>query len=430
MGLGVYVSSKLPSSLKLKRESDRQAYWAAMAGCLARSFTDEFEQRLLHFQGSDEGLEAGIDPGAEPILLQIEDGRLRVSAKTSGLGPGYHARVVELLEGVEREFGLSFDWDGDETGYARLRDFEQLRAHFAEFLAQLARSVRQASSDADGCVAVNWQIGASMPECPSDWEAVTSSGPLTRDWITRAMAAPDHRNAAGFYPWWNRGRDAHYWSSRCRALLWSEIPWRPPLGEFEAQSMQSAIDAAERARSLDPAILLPEQELDEVRALLSTDPDEFDQPPAPEGIGYARREVRHLLPGGWSLKLPGYYFHEWTDEGATAAYWFADRAVHVGSLSLDGPGATARDLAAIDRSQYPDGARYLEHDAGHQFGQAAVFADTDEEGESTLLQGQMAVAGSVAIVTITLSDPSDLPWAEEVFRSVSHPDPASEPQGV
>lgn len=435
MGLGVHVRAEIPKTSRPRGEKNLKAFWQNLVNQIGRVISDPLERRLIDLSGSSDGFEAVLDPLAEPIMFTIEDNRdLVASAKTSTLGPGYHAMVVALLDTIAESLGTKFQWsadeEGDETGYAVDRDFAALQQSFARFTSELARLALGTDDAEDGCMWLNWPIGSAQPATLPEWAAASPSGPLTRAWLTRAVEGPDEGMCRAFYPWWNRERDAHYWAASCRAMIWSSIRWHPPTSEHESELMDLCLACADRALELNPEIELPNAELAEIRALKTMDPDAFDTPPASEGLGYFRGMVRHQLPGDWTVELPGYYFTAWEDDGGSAVFAFADRSLHIATMSFDvSERATdadrqrfLHDATTMDLSKYPAGARLVQFHEGDHRGVAAIFTDSGPDGSFTIVQGQMAVFGEMAVATITLGDPNDVPWAESVIKGLRHSD--------
>src|SRR4051812_46920044 len=59
-----------------------------------------------------------MHPGGAGLLLEETDGHVQIEAKTSILGPGYHAFLVSALESAESALGLRWEWH-DEADYVR-----------------------------------------------------------------------------------------------------------------------------------------------------------------------------------------------------------------------------------------------------------------------------------------------------------------------
>ena len=65
------------------------------------------QHRLLRFQAVAEGLDVTFHPAAEPVEFRLDEGEgLTASAKTSTVGPGYHAMLVELMETIGPAAGI------------------------------------------------------------------------------------------------------------------------------------------------------------------------------------------------------------------------------------------------------------------------------------------------------------------------------------
>src|SRR5262249_8501108 len=84
---------------------------------------------------------ASLHPCAEDVEMVVpEPGRIAVSAKTSTVGPGYHACLCDVMHRLGD--ALAIDWDGsgdeagpgDETGYFRTGDPRALEDEFVRWL--------------------------------------------------------------------------------------------------------------------------------------------------------------------------------------------------------------------------------------------------------------------------------------------------------
>jgi hypothetical protein len=92
--------------------------------------------------GDGSGYAVTLHPAAEALYLEADGETVTASAKTSNVGPGYHAFLVFVLDSVQASLGLKWEWaeEDDETGFARHGDFARLQAEMAKQFRQCRRS--------------------------------------------------------------------------------------------------------------------------------------------------------------------------------------------------------------------------------------------------------------------------------------------------
>lgn len=360
-----------------------------------------------------------LHPETEPLDFYWDpSGSVVAGTKTSVLGPGFHAYVYDLMVAVGKSCGLEWDWSGDEAGYAESQDFADLQRQMAAFLSNLAAAFLENAGD--GALQVNMPLFAPVPRAGAF--SFTPLGPRSREWWEAARVGGVE--AADFYVWWSRERDAAYYRQLGRMFLWSVVPWHPPADESEESVMKLAIECFERAAELDPASGDPPAEVAELRALLEHDEDAPAPDPRPDGIGYRRRAVPLPLPGGWTIELPAYWYQALHDEGTVQWYGYNDKSVHASTFVAEHKGRPEpadRIARTIDENR-PADAQVLNFRDGRRIGRAWI-APVEEDGEQGIvLRGCMAIPGQGAHVTIWFEDPADLDWAAMAFRSLTCPD--------
>jgi len=159
---------------------------------------------------------------------------------------------------------------------------------------------------------------------------------------------------------------------------------------------------------------------------MATTPDKA-RPPAPDGFGFMRRNVKRHPFAGCTLDLPGYFYEHDDDDESTKTYWFDDRAVNVSASLGDGDGddaPTPREL--VERYTFPQPGRgkpsgSFAIDAPPLRGHCVLLEPAD--GES--FRHAHAVVerpGRSVSLTITFADPAHAGWVEAVVRAVNvHP---------
>ncbi|MDP1661020.1 MAG: hypothetical protein Q8L55_03810, partial [Phycisphaerales bacterium] len=141
-------------------------------------------------------LELLLHPSAEAVEFRVSEKRVVVSAKTSTVGPGYHAAVVSIID----EIGMAgFEWDwteddnssGDETGYSTHRNFSRLQQSMAEFFGNLMKVVEeQVFDEYDGSAAVNVRMDSQRPTGMTGM--VFPLGVRPRSWCVAAGESPSN----------------------------------------------------------------------------------------------------------------------------------------------------------------------------------------------------------------------------------------------
>ena len=432
MGIEIYPRADVPVRGWLRRRVGRDVLFGEIREAVTAHIDDALLARFLSFEAHEHTLYAMLHPAAPPLEFTWDPGGVISAAiKTSTVGPGFHAFVVELLDAVAGRCGLKWQWAGcDETDYGVTRDYGRLQRTMASHVRSLARSLLHLAQEEAEDLAVNWPINTATPEGAGF--AVTLIGPIDRE-TWRIMAASGDEEMLGthaesFYPWWRRDRDACFWSNIGLVLAWTAVPWHPPQDEAEANVCELAIACFDRARALDTRIELPSTEIKELRKLLEMGEDGPSIPPRSSGIGFRRGLMRQQTMGAWSVVVPGYFYQDVADDGGQLTYWFADRAIHVSSFSVDAPPdkapAAPGELLAEVRQESQNGyGETLEFEEAHLAGHATI-AHRDQDGERLwYLHGRVFAENSQCLITICFSNASDRQWAVSTFRSVKHPPP-------
>lgn len=245
-----------------------------------------------------------LHPVGGIIALRLMEDHVEVMAKTSDLGPGYHAFLTSLLESAAASLGITWEWD-DKTGYVQDRNFVRLQARMTEFLKGLA-----GAPDAHG------GSGAKLAGCrilldlevESDQnEVLTPLGPKAVDEVLRWQSLDDTalgQAAADFFPWWGQGFDGGFYRGLALYSLWNDIRWAYPIDPNEVELAKRTLRWSKEAvdRGVVDAVFQPSvlNEVSDV-ILARENPRHF---PDRKGIGYRRRMMRKRLGHGWALTIP------------------------------------------------------------------------------------------------------------------------------
>ncbi len=374
-------------------------------------------------------------PAVPPAEIRLgAGGRLRVTARTSPAGPGYHAHLCGLLRqfGTEFQVGWVADDANDPTGFFTSTDRPACERAFDSWLVASCRSVLLVPPP----VAVGLPVGHGFPD---PGPVLTPLGPRERSWLETAAANP--ARARDYFPWWAPGTDAAFYRNRALCRLWSDFPWRPPLTEAEGEMTDQIANDLATAYKLDPADDLPWREWLEVLAAIEGDEEGHTVTPADEElrervaqrafeagadgtpIGYRRSTVRAAIGCGWSIAIPGDFAREWGEE-RTWTGWNASRTVWfhaVGYTKPDGSRPTPAEAVAVGRRSLPEGDPVPGMDRPGLRGEA-VFGETTDEDERRVwrLSGVTAADGHLVVCHVYTENPADRDWAVETWHSLRH----------
>jgi hypothetical protein len=418
MGVGIYVRSKPLAERKALELR------TALLEAAPSAFDDsELNGEVRVFSTDDKGWIRFL-VGEEDVELCVADERLKCSAKTSSLGPGYHAFLVKWLKSMDSALGIGWDWQDkeyrDETGYALDADFANLKN---EMIRQL-RGIAGKLLENPDYTHIRLNVTLDFPQVLGDYFALSQLGYFSREWFERLYNADEAEAALlspGFYAWWNDGLDADFWRRYGLLRMWTVVRWNCPANGEDAQACRFTLRCFERARALKPDIDLPEREIAELEELLV---DAEDVVPNKTGIGFFRNEMLHAIGEEWTLKLPGYYHTDMEDQGQTVVYWFQDRTVRITTLAVTRKDGTAilpdALLKQVGKGDVPE----LTYENEHLRGSASFryVEDEEEAGESYLqLDARMASTNLLCLITVCLGNEDDREWALEVWRSATCP---------
>lgn len=366
-------------------------------------------------------LAAILHPSAETVDFFLnEEGVLTCSAKTSTCGPGYHAFLLRLLEQLAEKTGIRWDL-GDETAYQADRSFANLQHEMLMWLRAVAGKLGEME---DTIWHVNMPIGETIADAQPG-TCFTPLGPFDCQWLRQIAEDEELLTLAGsqFFPWWNDGFDPLFWKQLGMVECWCNLTWAPPVDEGRRQQYQRTLDAFQNARSLDKSIPLPKREIAEIEGLLEWDEDVPPSPPDDSGgIGYRRKRMQRLLPGPWTIELPGYYETMDEQDGETTVYWFGGRAIRGSSLSFEPKDPSQGTPDAIINDLFEREELQAELEVDLRSASPPRFAWIEEASEDNdqywMLRGFVARRNGFCHATLCFSDPEDRSWAIEAFRTV------------
>jgi hypothetical protein len=357
---------------------------------------------LSEYSASEFGVQ--LLPIEENVEFRQEGSSVIISARTSSVGPGYHAYLVQLLDEVialRKYAGSETEEWFDETGYFTRRNFAQLQSEMNELFQAISRMVLEHSErhpDADSFL-LSFQMEGLLSSLKADSFpgginalALTPRGPRDKAFFDGKGAASDH------YPWWEEGLTPASACGLAEALLWTEYPWREPRVERE-RAVEEVISALlSKAGQMGARLKI---EFDSARHSTAA--------PAALGTGYRRHDSRRTITGSWSLIVPGYFLSEFDD--GTMSCWFAGRHIYASSFSVSMKDGTRPDPfkdKGMTISREIDGVLYQGRVDLH-----------DSDGEvSWRLWGGAVDKDSLATITVIFENPQDRAWAEKVLFSL------------
>lgn len=438
MAVGLALTGRLdPSVGRLTLTAARD--WLARAAVWFEAAGDAvLDTRLVRDVDDRPALRVACHPVCEDVEVRLSPaGKVKVTARTSPAGPGYHAHLCELLKQFAADFGFEWDeppGDGDPGRYFVNGDRDRLDRHFLHWLAAAcSAALREAPKDGRHLLGMPRQ-----PKFRHPGPVLTPLGPRPVEWL-KAVAA-DAAGGAAFFPWWNTELDAAFYQRRAECLLWLDFRHSPPRTDAEGELIdQIAADLA-NAFDLDPEAELPFAAWAEVLEALAADDGGFCVEPVSAELrdevtrraggidavlGYRRHPVQVPLTGGWAVEVPGTFATDWADNHRTWTAWDEGRTVWFKDRTLghpDGPVPSPAEAIAAGRRNLPSGEE-LPTRNGPVVG-AAVFGPHTEDGRPMWRLCGVAAAGTrLAALNVYLTRATDRPFAERVWQSLTHHGP-------
>ncbi|MCR4315947.1 MAG: hypothetical protein NUW37_06295 [Planctomycetes bacterium] len=362
-----------------------------------------------------------LHPLSEIVIAASAGSRVGVSSLTSSLGPGYHVYLCNLIKSIEQKYGIV--WDGtegdanlkDPTGYFDTGNFDGvLLAMFRHLHGTVAHIVELREEDGG-----KFQI--ALPQALIfDHEGVIATPLGHRDlsWMERVIANPEA--GTDIFPWWDTELGAEFYLKRALTMMWIDCCYRTPFNEEEEDSLRRILADLQTAYDLDPTLDFPYPEWNE---LLQFEGEEYELAELVEynaaesgrepSIGYRRRDMSVLLPGGWKFDIEGLFALELLEDRETLRAFDDTREVYV-TIKYFGEGE-APALNIGDGDNPDDVVEIMEKD---RTAFAKFSTQLLDKNGVTELHGTTACKGEVAISTLSFLNSDDRYWAERVFRSI------------
>lgn len=423
MSLGLRLLAKFPAPI-----SDPQQLMQHIANWVQKKYPNMSLHARQGIVETAPTLFCLMHPAAEEVeLTLINPDHLVVSANTSTVGPGYHVFLTAMLQSWAQDFHASWEQPVessddycDETDYFFSGDEKQLFDNMATWLQAVANSFFDGSLEADDrgmalCMPMDLQFEMEAP-------AITPLGPRGRDWLYET--AHDGSRGKDFFAWWAPGFNAEYYLGRALAHMWPNVRWRPPVNDTERTVLKDVADCLRSAYRLNPSLPYPWAEWQEILALLGADAAEKElvrsQVKRKPTIGYRRRRVTVGLPGGWRMRVPGSFSDFESDEDNDLCALDPPREIWFTSYRFTSS-SPRETFESMKKKMKKDRPAYLVEREDY-IAKAVVSKKRRETGEDYfVLNTSNACPGQRAVCTILFSQPEEIDWALEIWRSIESP---------
>jgi hypothetical protein len=381
---------------------------------------------------------SSIDVGpADLISITLREDLLLLHAHTSPWGPGFHRRVVDVIDALGRELDGGWDQVRDAGGYFAQRDEAALRREFLRWAHGLWSLDTSSLDGASVCLGLG-----EGPALVPPGHVAAPTGFKAMEWVDRtreALAGALHNGHGGLTPecraaflWWHREPDARDWDQLGRAICASDVIWRPlPDGDTPQQedARQRALTCFENALRLDPRTEVPWSELHRLYELLGKTQEagflvaqRRDRAWKPFQGGYREGWIRQRVGSHWGVSLPG-----WLRAGVGCdghdVYFDDELTAH---LSLLRASQVGRPFVAESEAEHhletlDPGSRRLADRVDFQAGPAqgyAVVVPSEREDRDCLIQGQVGHEDERVGFTVVARTPSGREAGLQIGRSL------------
>ena len=376
------------------------------------------------FHIEEVGFMLKLAPFEEAIRGVWRDGELWLTARTSSAGPGYHAWLIKLLDGL----GVKPLEVEDETGYYQTRDFALLQALMAGWLITLSEHLIENVMQKDVVsVAISLPIeGFAFPADKMGDDLISCPlGYFEVDFFERAKSGDNV--AAEFFIWWNEELDALFYRNMALHMIICWINWLPPEIIEEEQYVGLALASLERAYSMDATLGFPAAEWLELAGLIGDEElavklkSRFNDIREPV-LGYRRGKVRSIV-NGWRFTHDGKMHLAEEEEQGTGSLvgWDDTRTFRVSTLTIKQNEQAASEDAALTLLAIARGDEqftpFLLRDSDTP---AEIKHSKTEENGRTLWYTILHAAfdESLFVMTLFYDDIVDREWAQEVCASL------------
>lgn len=326
MGLYVQTWSKKPKSKLFKKPLQERLVKEARGWAENKGLGELFHV----FQTSPKLCSFTFYPLNESLRFEIDNDIVSIGLKTSAVGAGYHAAVIDLCDFLEARLGFKWNWrlsdgsSGDETNYAVDWEFNILKsAHFEQTINIM--------NYFDGGNRFGILVNCDLALFHKHDRIAGPKGYLNESLVENYF---EHDESAASEIWkkltlWNSlDLDQEFWLNTLESLLWTEFCWRPSVNDYEAyiehaiNECLQQIDNIESRRGLSEAV--KEFHVHRSKQLAIE----------PKGVGYKKRNLEMKLPGPWKVFCPGYFVESIEDNGGTICLSYLGQVMRGSSSAL------------------------------------------------------------------------------------------------
>ena len=406
MSLGVRCGSKLHEVLglfavysdgKLKDLVRHGFVYASLHG-VEPAFRNRSTARVTRFS---------FHPAADDIVLTCDGGYVVMDARTSAVGPGYHAFIVGFIDYLNQQ--KAWLWNvasaiqhfGDDTGFFGDRDFSALQNTMAGAFTELCQDLVTVGQGPFHLCNLDYNVAA-------DYFAATSLG--LRDIGFFEQPEPDN-----FFPWWDEGVTAATLRNMALCKMWLETSWQPPADASQASDLDSVKRLVDRAVALGAEFAVNEGAGD-IDALLRG--EALGNADDVTCVGYGRYPARYMGNGGWTLGLSGCYREDISDDMYTCSFVSDDRVVHLEAYEAVTP-LSHLIWPEIEGDADDECVRFK---SGRYWAILSAYATVEHGAQLWVWRGAYQSLAGSAIVTAISRHQDDVAWGEKVLRSVDRDD--------
>jgi len=431
MSIGFSLATTVKKQRFFERTPKIAETLTAVEQAVNEQIGDPLLKKYLQINRDEHDILVTVHPAGVELRFHMDTpGEMLCEAQTNPCGPGYHAFLIELVDAIGAQCKLSWreENDGDVTGYWQERDFVKLQGEMMSHLRAMAQFVSSQQTD-------KFRISLPVDFGPAgEYFAASPLGFWTSEWFQEILQADDAAQslAATFFPWWDKGMTATTWRNFGLTMAWCELPWHPPCNTAERQAFQRTLDSFSRARELQPDIQLPEQEIAEIQELLRWT-GIVTTPPVPTGIGFRRGLMCTMLPGEWTIDIPGFFLTQYDEANGTTVFYFDDKTIRINTYMVNGNDdqPISREDALhfaeeqCEKNMQRHGVaieeRILEHH--RHLSRMANLYKAEEKGRKYYwsLGGWHVTTGHLCLTTLSFDNIADKEWALRTWRSIMHP---------
>ena len=368
------------------------------------------------FYSDSHGFRLKLVPFEEDIYGSWQDGKLCISAKTNSAGPGYHAYLIDILDGL----GIKPTSVEDEAGYYETRDYKVLQNEMAHWLKCVGSMVVEAIDKGSS----NLAVSLSMDWFPVNGLENTVCCPLGffgKEFFQKAQAGEDV--ASDFFLWWNKEQDAVFFKNAATNLILCEVNWLKPELENEKVAITAAIECLEKAYRINSDLEYPSAEWLELAELMDN-ASLKEELKARFGntckatLGYKRGKISSNAYG-WRVIHSGKMHLDL--ESSSYVYWDDKKTIRLTSFTVEFKEDVQNKSEMLLENATESEPGYEPFRLSNETIAAKIMHKQGEENGQIQWETYFAAAheNSLLLITLFYEDEADRGWAIDVCNSVT-----------